>query len=198
MKRVSVSRFFIKESRELVSCFGAVRYDSFIRYLELYFDISADGASRIVEKLLAKQYFVKANYSATAIIKNDKSETANYDSLDAFEAYLGIFEEEKHKNPENEVSAMKTELPTDFVFYSTSGFIYDVIINNDRGAQKVKLLEKAEKKKYKDQITLFVFPSGADLSSARPPALPGKYRLAVVRRSDSGRATCAIGAIEGK
>ena len=197
-KRISITSRFIADSKKLVSTFGAVRKDSFQKYLETTFDISANGAEQIIESLLRLRDFVLAKYSGTTIIKTSKEKTANYDCLDAFEAYLSIYEEEKAADPDSEVTVMKTGLPSDFVLGTTSGYVYDMIINNDRGPQKVKLLEKSDKKRYRNQVTLFVFTSGTDLSKEKAPALPGKYRLAVVRRSDNGKARCALGKIEGK
>lgn len=197
-RRISITRGFIDEKRNLVDCFGAVRFDSFVRYLELVFGISTASALQITEQLLKRQFFVKTRYSATSIIKTDKEKRANYDNLDAFDVYLCILEEELAKDPESEVFVEKKGLPVDFVLSTTSGIIYDMIINNDRGPQKLKLLEKADRKKYKDQVTLFVFTSGTRPEELKAPSIPGKHRFAVVRRSESGRATCAASAIEGK
>ena len=197
-KRVSVTRGFISDINDILKCFGAVRYTSFLRYLELCLDITPDAAVKIAEKLLARQNIVKANYSATPIVKRDERATANYDRLDAFEAYLFILDEEKKKDPRNDVTAFRTDIPTDFLFYTATGIMYDVIINNDKGAQKVRLLDRTDKRKHKNQILLFVYPSGADITGLTPPVLPGRHRLAVVRRQASGKATCVAGEVTGE
>lgn len=199
-RRISITDRFVDDVRFLVNEFGAVRYDSLVRYLEIYFDISREAAVKIAEMFLQKEIFVKVKYSGTTIVKTEKAKrSANYDNLDAFVVYCKILEEEKEKGAENDVTAEHTGLPTDFVFASTTNLIYDVIINNDKGGQKLKLLEKSDKKRYKNQITLFVIPSGTDIDGFKAPNIKGKHRLALVRRSDkTGTATCAIAETQGE
>ena len=197
-KRVSITRGFIEELKDLISCFRGVRYDSFVRYMEIALSVSSDAAYQIVEELLQRQHFVKIKYSGTTVIKLSKTDSVVYDYLDAFEAYLFILAEEKEKNAAADATVMSGGVVSDFVIATTSGLVYDLILSNDKGGQRLKILERADKKRYKNQITLFVFTSGTNLAEAKAPAIKGKHRMAVVRRSNTGRATCVAGEIEGK
>lgn len=196
-KRIVITNRYIQESQAVVSSFGSVRASSFLRYIALTLEASPDASVKIMNGLLRNRHFVKTSYSGTDIIKLSEERTASYDGLDAFEAYLSVLEEEKATDPDADVMVRKTKMPTDYVFGTTSGLIYDVIINNERGPQKVKMLEKTDTKRYKNQITLFVYTSGTDLAEQKKPALPGKSRIGVVRRDRTGRAKCMLSAMEG-
>lgn len=201
-KEIKITRRFISETLQLLKVFGTVRYESFLLYLCLYFGIGKETSEDLTEKLLQARIITKAKYADTHIIKVDKKERASSDKLDAFDVYLAVMKEEKEKGTENEVAAVRMDLPEDFIFYTTTGFMYDVIINDDRGAQKLRLLEKFEKKRKKGEIILFAYPSripSEELKGLKKPVISGRHRLAIVRKSpETGIATCILTDIEGK
>ena len=200
-KEIKITRRFLSDTSQLIKVFGAIRYDSFLLYLCLYFGICKETAEDLTEKFLQARIITKAKYADTHILKADKKERASSDKLDAFDVYLAVMKEEKEKGEENEVAAVRTDLPEDYIFDTTTGLMYDVIINNDRGAQKLRLLEKFEKKRKKGEITLFVYPSRIPSEELRgkKPVLFGSHRLGIVRKSpETGIATCILTDTEGK
>lgn len=187
---LAITEDFIDQCTEMLQEFGAVRYDSFIRFIEIMLEISTDCAESIAAKMEERGDIFTTAYADTTIVKLERRDLSVYRDLDAFDAYLCIMQKEKEESEKNSCYANRAAFPIDFSIYVTSGRVYYVILYDDHFLQKMSIYERKMLDDAADPVTLIVFPVGTNLKNARTPALKGKYRYAVVRKSRGGLTAC--------
>ena len=106
-KEIKITRRFLSDTSQLIKVFGAIRYDSFLLYLCLYFGICKETAEDLTEKFLQARIITKAKYADTHILKADKKERASSDKLDAFDVYLAVMKEENKTAAEEDKSILE-------------------------------------------------------------------------------------------
>lgn len=187
---LAITEDFIDQCTEMLQEFGAARYDSFTRFIAFMLEISTDCAEGIAERMEERGDIFTTVYADTTIVKQDKRTLTVYRDLDAFDAYLCIMQKEKEENENNSCYANRAIFPIDFSIYVTNGRLYYVLLYDDHFLQKMSIYERKQMDDAIDPVTLVVFPVGTNLKTARIPAIRGKYRYAVVRKSRGGLTAC--------
>ena len=196
--RYDVPLDFVEQCTETLNEFGAVRRDSFIRFIETSLGVTTDVAEDILDKLVDRQDVYVVSYADTKVVKTDNKHMAIYKYLDIFDAFLCIYEEAR-KSEERKRSAFanRASFPADFTIYDTKGIVYTAFLYDAHLPQKLSVF-KRKKNSRLDMATLIVFPVGANLQDAEIPAIEGPYRHAVVRKSASGNTVCLVSDMQGE
>lgn len=196
--RIDVPLDFIEQSTETLSEFGAVRQDSFLRFIEAMLGVTKDVAEMVLAKMVERRDVYVTKYIDTKIVKTDEKHMTTYKYLDAFDAYVFILTEARDSDDVKRTAfANKASFPADFTIYDTKGIIYTAFMYDAHLAQKLSVFEKKKNPK-KDMATLIVFPVGTNLQKVEIPKIEGLYRHAVVRKSDGGNTVCQISDMQGE
>lgn len=195
---LAIKQDFINQCTEVLHEFGAVRYDSFVRFIEMTLDVPTECAEEILEKMEERRDIFTTTYAGTAIVKLETSDRAANKNLDAFDAYLCITVREKAEKETRQAFANKAIFPIDFTIYVSSGRVYYMLLYDKFFAQKLSIYERKQLDKAVDPVTLVVFPVGTNLEKTSLPKFKGKYRLAVVRKSRNGLTVCQATEIYGE
>ena len=188
-EKIDVSIDFVRQCRETISLIGAVRRNSFERFVEMALDTSPEMATEIVDIMVKISDVYESENGKTAIVKTDPTNRLTYPDLDLFEAFFALYMEAKQRESEDEVYVVEAGFPANCIFYDTNGDSYSVFMYDAFLAQKLSIFEK-RKKGTEYMISLIVFPVGTNLRKAQIPQIEGAYRYAVARKSETGLVSC--------
>lgn len=196
-KNLNITLDFVNQCTETINEFGAVRMESLLKYIELTLGVTDVTATKVLDAMKDRRDVYVVKYADMHIIKTTDKHKAVYRYLDAFDAYLCLFEEAIESEKKDSVYPNKASFPRDFTFYDTRGYLYSVYMYDNNIMQKIGMQEK-RKDKYIKGATLIIFSAGTNLKSAALPELKDPYRYAVVRKSKSGNYACEISELQGE
>lgn len=191
---ISITNGDIESLRLIILPFHTVRKEAFVKLIQLSFRCERTAAEKIVEKLIRKRAFHQGMYAGFKIIRAHPEELSDMGALDAFEAYIALLEQEKEKSETAGIYTMrveKMEYPHDYVFATTTGTIYEVLVFNDAGYQKLAFSERSSRKMAGDVVKLVVITSQVDEEDASKISISGPHRLALVRKQEAN-VVCAL------
>lgn len=171
--------------------FEAVRKESLVRYIEITLKLDPDLAEKVVETMLRRKHIITAKYAGTTVVKTSEQVPAKSKFMDAFDAYLAVSVQEQLEKDNLAIFATRAKFPLDFTLYTSSGRLYSVFIYDAHLAQKMTIAE-GKRIKARDHVTLVVLPVGTNPETVKIPVISGKYRLAIVRKSKSGKTLCYV------
>lgn len=185
---ISITKGDIESLRLIILPFHTVRKEAFTKLVELSFRCERNAAEKIVEKLIRKRAFHQGTYAGFKIIRSNPDELSDIGALDAFEAYIALLEQEKEKSETAGIYTMrveKMEYPHDYVFATTTGLIYEVLVFNDTGYQKLAFSERSSRKMAGDVVKFVIITSQVSEEDASKIDISGPHRLALVRKKDN-------------
>lgn len=191
---ISVTRSDIDCVVAAIRPFSTVRRNAFIKFISLSFKCERQAALKITEKLLKKGTIFKGTYAGNKIIRSKADAMSDISALDAFEAYVALLEKEKEQHTSAGIYTIHVtgaEFPHDYIFATTTGGIYEVIVFNDNGYQKLAFSERNQEKQFGDVIRLIVLTSQVKEADVESIKCKGKHRIALIR-ADGKKVACAM------
>lgn len=196
-KNLNVTLDYVYQCTETINEFGAVRKNSFLRFIKLTLGVDDDTANKIIDAMEERRDIYHAKYAQTTIIKTSDEHRAVYRYLDVFDAFMSLLEEAQQEEESAFVYPTKASFPRDFTFYDTRGYLYSVYTYDNNLAQKIGAYDR-KKSKHVKGATLIVFTVGTSIKNVEIPTITGPYRYAVVRKSDDGNIACQISEMQGE